>query len=175
MKVYFILFCLFLSADAWAQSVSVGKNDTSKAIQLDSSVSKDALYVVDGVPSTNKLNDVNPNDIITIDILKKGKGSDVSFEPVKDIVVVVTKANAVKQYQKKFDSFSNQYQEFLNKHHNDDSSIIYIVDGVILNSDKERISKLYKLPITEIKKFGFNNEKLMDSKILATVIINTKR
>ena len=175
MKIYIILFCLFLSADVWAQNISAGKNETSKLIQLDSGVSKDALYVIDGEPSTNKLSNVNPNDIISIDILKKGKGSDATFEPVNDIVVVVTKANAVKQYQKKFSSFSKKYQEFLNDHHNEDSGIIYIVDGIILNGDKERIIKLYKLPATEIKNVGFNSENPMDSKILATVIINTKK
>ena len=148
---------------------------TNKAKPLDSAVSKDALFVIDGQPSKNKLNDINPNDILSIDILKKSKVLDSSFGPVNDVVIVVTKANAIKQYQKKFSVFSKTYKSYLDAHQNNDVDFLYVLDGIQVQGKRnDIINTLYKIPSEKIKEVGFNKKQPTDGSA-TLVIINTKQ
>lgn len=147
---------------------------TNKAKPLDSAVNKDALFIVDGQPSKNKLNDINANDILSIDILKKSEASDPSFSPVNDVVIVVTKAKAIQQYQKKFSAFSKKYKSYLDAHQNNDEGFVYVLDGIqVQGTRNDIIKKLYKIPSEKIKEVGFNKKQPTDGSA-TLVIINTK-
>ncbi|HEX3383717.1 MAG TPA: TonB-dependent receptor plug domain-containing protein [Mucilaginibacter sp.] len=151
------------------------KPPTYKSQPLDSVVEKDALFVIDGVPSKNKLNDVDAKNVLSIDILKKGKNSDLSFEPVRDVVIVVTKTGAIKAYQKKFSAFSQKYKDYLNKRNGNDSSLLYVVNGVPVQGKRDDITRtLYKVPAEKIKAVGFNQGKIDIEYDTAAVIINLK-
>jgi TonB-dependent SusC/RagA subfamily outer membrane receptor len=148
---------------------------------LDSVEDKDALFVIDGVPSKNKLNDVDPKNILSIDILKKGKNSDSSFETVNDVVVVVTKSGATVTYQKKFSAFSDEYGEYMKNHDNNDSGVLYEVNGVPLlvlgypqKQPDENIKKLFSISRNNLAKVIIKKEQPNEDGIRATVFITTK-
>jgi TonB-dependent SusC/RagA subfamily outer membrane receptor len=144
---------------------------TSKS--LDSFVSKDALYVIDGVPSKNKLIGIDPKDVLSINILKKGKNTDPSFEPVNDVVVVVTKTEAIKAYQKKFSTFSAKYKDGLEKHNGDDNNLVYILNGSPVQGKRDYIiGTLYNISPEKIKNVSFNQREMDKDHGSATVIIN---
>ncbi|HVV54457.1 MAG TPA: TonB-dependent receptor plug domain-containing protein [Mucilaginibacter sp.] len=141
-----------------------------KARPLDSAVSKDAFYVVDGVPSKNKLDSVNPKDILSISILKKGTNADASFEPVNDVVVVVTKKGAISAYQVKFGAFSRKYKDYIKRCNGNDSNLFYVINGVPIQGNPDNvIEALYKVPAKKIKAVGFNPSTGHER---GTVIIN---
>lgn len=176
MKIYFILLFLFLSVNVWAQTISVGENDTIKAVRgLASTVNPNTLFIIDGQPSKNKLNDIKPNDIFSIDILKKGKGSDGTMEPINDVVVVTTEAYAVKIYQKKFSTFSKNYKNYIETHQNSDDEFLYVVDGIPVQGKRNGITRtLYAIPPEKIKEVGFSKKQPTDGS-KKQVIINTKQ
>lgn len=130
--------------------------DTIKTPSLNVVVDKDALYVIDGEPSKNKLNAIDPNAILSINVLKKSKNADASMQPTNDVVLVITKANAIKKYQKKLSTFSKPYKDYLEHHQYNDQKIGYELDGVFLSTDPaERAKILYEIPDKKIKTVGF--------------------
>ena len=143
---------------------------------LDSVVSKDALYVIDGIPSKNKMDDVDPKDILSIDILKKGKKTDSSFEPVNDVVAVVTKQGAIKSYQKRFSSYSKDYEKYIDNHKGDDRASFYFIDGQSLHREQNNlIQELYKIPAGKIIAIEVQYPGPNDSSVGVNVRITTKQ
>jgi len=140
-----VLFCLFLSMNAWAQ-------DNNKSVNH--SGDEGVLYVVDGVVSKNKLSHINPNDILMVSVQKK-KANDSSYVNTTDkgSVIVVTKRYAIGQYQKKISSFSMDYKTYLLGHQNKDDVFEYELNGTALeDSYYGNAQKLYKIPIESIKR-----------------------
>jgi len=135
--------------------------DNHSIAELETMVKDSAMYLIDGeLSAENKIKKLNPEDIISIDILKKGKIADPSFSQIKnDVVAVITKSGATKSYQKKFGRFSREYAEYLQANHFDDSNIVYMnaTNGeVYKQSTKEGITLLYKLLADDIKKAEFS-------------------
>jgi TonB-dependent SusC/RagA subfamily outer membrane receptor len=149
---------------------------TNKAKPLDSVVNKDALFVIDGQPSKNKLNNVDPDDILSIDIIKKDKASEYfEGDASNGVVVIITKAGAIKNYQKKFSAFSKKYESYLENHQNKDDDFLYVLDGVPVQGKRNDVIKtLYEIPSRTIKEIGFN-EKQPGHGSATMVIINTKQ
>jgi hypothetical protein len=119
------------------------------------------VWVLDGEISTeNEIKKLNPKDIFSVDVLKKGKMVDPSLGDMKsDIVVVLTKAAAIKTYQNKLSQFSKEYAAFLEVNNYDDSGISYInaANGELWRqSTKEGINLLYKLSVDDILKVKFS-------------------
>ncbi|MCR8558217.1 hypothetical protein KXD93_11210 [Mucilaginibacter sp. BJC16-A38] len=112
-----------------------------------------AMYVIDGEISDKKLDGIDPKGILSIDILKKNKGTESMESDVShDMVIVVTRAGAVRSYQTKLSSLSAPYKKYLDNHNNDDSGLNYVVDGDIYNKGDASLEKLYKLPKENIAK-----------------------
>jgi len=136
--------------------ITADRSDTASytLMKIDS-----AIYILDGeLSSKNKIDGLKPEDIISIDILKKGKMSDPSLSQVKgDIVVVITKHFAINQYQKKFGAFSAEYIKYLKLKNGDESRFKYVVDGNVLlgNNASDIVKKLYAIPGDKIKKVTF--------------------
>jgi hypothetical protein len=160
MRVFIIIFFLSVSAKVLAQSVDTSSKDTSKRFMIVDAVSVDdnakPLYVVDGVIFNGNIKKINPNDILSINIIKKDKASEYFESDVSNgVVVVVTKTGAIKTYQKKFSAFSKKYKDYIDHNKNSDDSCAYVLNGVIIYSSvNERIKKLYEIPDKEIKGVG---------------------
>jgi hypothetical protein len=106
------------------------------------------MYMIDGELATDmKLRTLDPGDVISIDVLKNGKNQDPSLNNVRgNAVVVITKPFAIKQYQQKISLFSKEYKQYLSFHHNDDSKLVYVVNGVrYQHPSNARVGKLYKM------------------------------
>jgi len=128
---------------------------------VDSIADKNAVFVVDGQLSDHKLDGITPDSIVSIDILKPGKGS-VSNELMHTTVVVITRAYAIQKYQKKFSAFSKEYVKTIVWHNHNDENFQYEIDGVIVKGDRNAIiEKLYKIPAEKIKKVTGNRLVLM--------------
>jgi hypothetical protein len=171
MLLAFVL-CFFLSLNAFAQS----KDTTTKAQPLDSTVNKEAMYVIDGVLSHNKLNGIDPHDILSINVIKPDTAYKYFDGPIRNgLVAVVTKQGAIKSYQKKFSAFSKKYKDYLEKHNSDDNNLIYILNGVQVSANTdEKIRSLYGLKTDSIKNIVFISTPGADSVPVQVVAIATK-
>jgi len=120
-------------------------------------VDNNALYVIDGEVSQNKLNGADLQNLLSITILKKF-ACDACYVNVRDhgAVIVVTKQGAVKSYQKKFSALSIKYKDFIEHHQDNDDSINYVVNGIFLRlKSADPIRDLYEIPANKIKMFDF--------------------
>jgi hypothetical protein len=164
---------------SWGQNANTQKAlVVDKIEKLDSAVDKNALYVIDGELSDNKLNNIKPTDIFSIDILKKGeKNSDTSLETMRDVVIVVTNAGAIKNYQRKFSAFSKEYIKYITLYNHNDENFQYEIDDEIVQGNRNMIvEKLYKIPAKKIKKISVQGLVLKgDHNIEPRVTITTKQ
>lgn len=70
------------------------------------------LYVIDGYPTTGGLNNINPNDIASIDVLKDASSTAVyGIRAANGVVIVTTKKGAKNKLQVSLD----MYEAFQNK------------------------------------------------------------
>lgn len=143
-----------------ANGVIIITTDRDKNIDTVADVNfldKNAVYMIDGVVSPNKLNGIDRQNIVSIMILKK-LACNSCYINVGDhgAVIVVTKQGAVKAYQKKFSMFSTKYKDYVEHHQDNDDSINYLVDGVFLRMNSAHpIKDLYEIPFHKIKKVDF--------------------
>lgn len=109
--------------------------------------SDSSTYVVDGEPLTRReAEKINPENILSIDILKTSKESVSEEQKGKNTMVVITKPFAVSCYQKRISNLSNDYRQYLKSHHNSDGKLLFLINGVQYpTSTDERIKKLYEL------------------------------
>jgi len=143
---------------------------------LDSVADKDAMYVVDGVLSKNKLNGIDPQNIISIIILKRAAcDSCYGYRADHGAVLIVTKAGAIKSYQKKFSAFSKAYKSYFDDPQNNDSDFIYAINSRQIDvKTNEGIKKLYDIPVKRIKKVSFLDGRKYPGVIKEVVAITTK-
>jgi hypothetical protein len=144
-------------------------------------VSDSAMYLIDGKLSTKKeVNNLHPEDILSIDVLKKDTVADPSLNQIKgDIIAVLTKISAIKSYQNKFGQFSKDYKDFLKGNNNNDNMIVYLnkeTGDIYSSTNKDGIKALYRLSADSIKKVDFNKgHEVMSGNYPPTVIITTEK
>lgn len=150
------------------------KKQTELITNFDQLAKDSALFILDGVQSDKKLNGILPEEILSIDILKKDKASEIFESHVKnDIVVIVTKSAAIKSYQKKLSQFSKEYKTFLDLNHNDDSGVFYSINRIISSQTyANRLKELYELKADDITKVEFSPRS---DNAPATLFITTKK
>ena len=85
-------------------------------------------------------------------------------------IMVVTKQGAIKSYEKKFSTFSTSYKEYLDNHSNDDSGLLYSIDGYDCDKNIDGITRLYQLPKEKISKL-----KISVKGNVTNVVITTKK
>ena len=173
-----LLFCLLLSMYSWGQNANIQKAPVVDKIEkLDSALDKNALYVIDGELSDNKLNNIKPEDIFSIDILKKGeKNSDTSLETMRDVVIVVTNEGGKKNYQRKFSAFSKEYKDYLRWNKGRDGLCHYFINEKSIDKDqKDFIQKLYEIPADKIVSVTFKSPRPIESLLEFKVYITTKQ
>jgi TonB-linked SusC/RagA family outer membrane protein len=65
------------------------------------------LYVVDGYPTTEGINNINPNDIATIDVLKDASATAVyGIRAANGVVIITTKKGLKDKIQVSFDAYT---------------------------------------------------------------------
>jgi outer membrane receptor protein involved in Fe transport len=138
---------------------------------------KEPLYIADSVKITkSQLNAINPNDISDVAILKSP--ADIArygAAGVNGVVVLTTKKFAIASYQEKFSSFSDDLESYLTSHGKDDSQFIYIVDDVTIERNNSQPYKLNSIAKDKIESVIFVQDQPEGSKILAKVVIKTKK
>jgi hypothetical protein len=89
-------------------------------------------------------------------ILSSKYEKKIAADPSKNklILTAVTRNFAIKQYQKKLSRLSSGYKTYLNKHHQNDSGLAFIINGEkYAVSTDDRIKKIYEL---------FSDDKVLD-------------
>jgi len=130
-----------------------------------------AMYVIDGVISGKKLDGIAANNILSVDVLNQDRASRLSESGLGNIVVVVTtRAGAIRNYQKKLSAFSTAYKSYLDGRSADDTDLEYRIDGKSCDKSNSGTLELYKLPKDKISKV-----KLLVKDKVTTVNITTKK
>ena len=64
------------------------------------------LYVVDGYPTTGGINNINPNDIATIDVLKDASATAIyGIRAANGVVIITTKKGTKNKMQVSLDAY----------------------------------------------------------------------
>jgi hypothetical protein len=154
MRVLTMIFCLFISVNALAQTTS-----------------NEPLYVVDGkiVPSIKNL---KSHDIYETALLSDSTAIGIYGKQASNGAMVVTtmKGQAV-IYQKKLIQFSEKYKNYLAKKGNDDNLSYVINNTMLIARTKHTVEELSDLDPANIKKVEFKTVRQF--KTDATVVITT--
>ncbi len=135
------------------------------------------LYMVDGKEmEKSKALKIEPADVADIQILKtQAETVPYGDKGANGVLLITTKKYAVASYQEKFSTFSDDLESFFTGHGTDDSQIVYVIDGVPVPKDKNEAAKLYHLNKETIDTVKFTQSEPEGSKIIARVIITTKK
>jgi hypothetical protein len=155
MRVLTIIFCLFLSINALAQT------------------GNEPLYVVDGqiVPSIKNLtsHDIYETTLVSDSTAIKMYGQ----RALNGAMVVTTLKGQALVYQKKLIPFSDKYKKYLEKKGNDDNLSYVINNTMLIAHTKHTIEELSDdLDVDNIQKVDFKTDRRF--KTDATVVITTK-
>ena len=153
MKTLTIIFCLLLSAKAFAQS-------------------GDPLYVVDGKVVAS-ISNIKAADIMETAILPDSVAVKLYGQKAANgAMVVTTVAAAIPIYEKKLSAFNKRYKNYLEKHHGDDSKLAYVINNTILmEKGKKTLGKLYDLEPKDIAKVDYRTDRRFSTD--ATIVITT--
>lgn len=153
MKILTIIYCLFVSVEAFAQNT-------------------DPLYVVDGktVPS---ISNIKAADIMETAILPVSSAvAKYGPNAANGAMVVTTVAAAVTIYQQKFSAFNKRYKKYLEKHHGDDTKLAYVINNTILTAKgKKTVGQLYDIDPKNITKVDYRTDRRFSTD--ATIVITT--
>jgi TonB-dependent SusC/RagA subfamily outer membrane receptor len=162
MKILIIVFFLFLSVNALSQS-----NDTSyqkSTFRLGPDIrtvnNSKFLYIVDDktycVNHIKKRLAPDTSKILEVSVLKGANASAIyGSKGVNGAVVVITKKFATKEYQKKLSAFSEDYKKYIALNKNDDSDLVYLLNGVVLNGKPSEVIKTLYNEIEKLKTVDF--------------------
>jgi hypothetical protein len=154
MRVLIIIFCLFISVNALAQTTG-----------------NEPLYIVDGkiVPS---IKDLKSHDIYETALLSDSTAIGIYGKQATNGAMIVTtmKGQAV-IYQKKLIPFSEKYKNYLAKKGNDDNLSYVINNTMLIARTKHTVEELSELDPANIKKVEFKTVRQF--KTDATVVITT--
>ncbi|WP_461453221.1 hypothetical protein [Mucilaginibacter sp.] len=153
MRVLAVIFCLFLSVNALAQT------------------GNEPLYVVDGkiVPS---IKDLKPHDIYETALLSDSTAMNIyGKQGANGAMVVTTMKGQAVIYEKKLIPFSEKYKNYLDKKGNDDNLSYVINNTMLIARTKHSVEELSELDPANIKKVEFKTVRQF--KTDATVVITT--
>lgn len=73
----------------------------------------DPLYVIDGVPTVDNLNTINPNDIASIQVLKDGSSASIyGSRAANGVVIITTKKGEAGKTKISFDGYTGMQKVF---------------------------------------------------------------
>ncbi|WP_183580024.1 TonB-dependent receptor plug domain-containing protein [Mucilaginibacter sp. X5P1] len=172
-KLIYLIVLLFLSHALSAQTA-----DTTKVVYRDAQVNSNApLYIVDG-EIIKSINNVKPDSILEISILKDQNATSIyGQEAINGVVIITNRRFAITHYQSNFSKLSKKYKNYIRLNNCDDSGLLYVINGVPLDGKSDDIiRKLYDLNKYNIKSVniiekGINEESTIQKPL---VIITTK-
>ncbi len=151
------LCCLVNTAFAQADVIDI-KIDTLKPTSWEAmnKMYHRPLFVMNGYPlsgsSDPKLTTLNPDSILYVNLLPRESLAGVIYgDDPADVIVIETRANAIKAYQKRFSAFSKKYKSYLEKHQNTDKDLTYVINGIQVEGKRDDIIKtLFNIEKKEI-------------------------
>jgi TonB-dependent SusC/RagA subfamily outer membrane receptor len=124
MKKLIVVFSLFLSVGAYAQQADSVKKDLKVNLAYGS---LPPLVMVDGVKYTGNINNLNSDNIQSVDILKSPSAtSSYGSEGLNGVILVTTKKGRA--------AGANQALSFAAKADSTVKAPLYIIDGNVSNS-----------------------------------------
>lgn len=147
-----------------------------KATQKSNSIQKNVLFVLDGVPITQiQIEKIDKNEIAEIIVLKGKSASDLYGKKAKNgAILISSKKESIRIYQKNFSSISSEYANKLNLI-KDESELVYIIDNTpIIENQEIKLRNLKANQIKEIKMIDSDAVKKiygLDRKDGAVIII----
>jgi len=176
-NLYCFIALLFLSFSAVAQSVDTARKDTSKRFMIidAKSISKNekVLYVIDGVIFKGHVKQINPQDIVKVNVLKDAQAKTIyGSRGANGVIVITTRQFVINQYHKKFIAFSKSYSDYLKAHENKDGDLNYILNGFPLEGKMDEIiERLYEIPSEDIRNVTFLDNSKNSTPVKSALII----
>lgn len=169
MRALTIIFCLFMSVNALAQT-----KDTSKLVIRDAGsiqIRNEPIYIVDGQVVAS-IKDLKSRDIYETAILSDTAAQAIYGARAKNGAMLVTtmKGQAI-IYQKKLSKFSEKYRNYIEKKGNDNNLSYVINNTMLIAHTKHTVEELSDLDPANIKKIDFKTDHRF--KTDATVVITT--
>jgi TonB-dependent SusC/RagA subfamily outer membrane receptor len=119
------------------------------------SIPDSVTYVVDGVVTDKKLLGIDPQDIESIRVTKNNTTTPVIGVANGSVIMVTTKAAAVKKYKEELSAVSPAYKKYLDEHNNDDAALNYTLDGTPCDKGQDCMARLSNLTKGNIAKVKF--------------------
>jgi hypothetical protein len=134
------------------------------------------IFVDNNNISPEDLGHLNPALVEELTILK-GENAIAKFgtSGAEGVLIIITKKFARASYQEKFAVLSDDYQKLIVSLNNDDTGVIYVLNNVSLENEKDRLGKLYHINKDEIASLNIKSSTLDDNKNITTVTITTKK
>ena len=175
-KYYCFIALVFLSFSAVAQSVDTVRKDTSKQLIFLDARSKNTskpLYVIDGVIFKDHLKEIDPHDILKVDVLKDIQAKNkYGSRGANGVILITTRQFVINQYHKKFVVFSKSYSDYLKTHENKDGDFNYILNGFPLKGDPDEIiERLAEIPSEDINNVTFLDKSKTHQLVKSALII----
>lgn len=175
-NLYCFITLLFLSFSAVAQSVDTARKDTSKQLIFLDATSKNTskpLYVIDGVIFKDHVKQINPQDIVKVNVLKDAQAKIIyGKRGANGVIVITTRQFVINQYHKKFVAFSKSYSDYLKAHENKDGDLNYILNGFPLEGKMDEIiERLYEIPSEDIRNVTFLDNSKNSTPVKSALII----
>jgi len=171
-KLIYLIVLLVLS-----RAVSAQTADTTKVVFrcVPSYNNNEPLYIVDDKISKS-INDVNPNNILEISVLKDSTATATyGPEAINGVVIITNRRFAITHYQNKFSKQSKKYRNYILLNNSDDSGLLYVINGEPLDGKSDDIiRKLYDLKRANIKSINIiekeKSEELMFQKPVVVIV-----
>jgi len=183
-RLYFLIIALFFLFGANAQQTDTSQTKSSQTAIIrdlpDSPKKLKFLSIVDGKQRFGRhIKKVNPKNIINVDVLKRDDAvSKYGKLGINGVVVITTKHYVIKTYQRKLSSFSLEYNNYLEQNKNDDSGLVYLINGGVVDGSRFEIIKKLFDEIEKVKTVDFIDklsEKLNLNNPKPIVVITTKQ
>jgi len=187
MKTLILIFGFFLSlSQSFAQTASnvvdTSEHPITVTFREPNLNDKADLIVIDGKEFTGRQVDeafknLNPDNIFRVSILKGDSAKAIYGGKWKNgVAIIITRQYAASQYQKKLIQFSPQYKDYLKLYKNDDSGLIYLLNGTVLDRGMPQVQRILYGLIERIKTVYFIekfSEKLNLNNPKPIVVITT--
>jgi len=180
-----VLLCL--TNLVFGQDTSTSKTDSTKQAQSfiihDATVitNDEPLIIIDDKPSSKHiLEKIKPEYILEISVLKDTSATALyGSKGANGVIIFTTKLYAQQQYQQKLSAFSQPYKDYLKINKDNDSKLLYVLNGELLNrpANGDLIKKLYDIPLEKIKTVTFMDKDYQDTfnNNEPLILINTKK
>ena len=119
---------------------------------------KKRLMVVDGMIDTGKFSDIDPQNILSLDTLGNPEATNIYGDQGKNgVILITTVTEGKREYQFQLSRFSIPYSIYLAANKNDDSKLIYVLNGVTLTGDNHDMIKKIHDSLGKLKSVAYVN------------------